>query len=59
MGVKELPPVMTAEQYAKATQQSTYTVRKHCRLGIIPGAFKRPGSKEWRIRTAEALGVAS
>lgn len=59
MGVKELPPVMTTEQYAKVTGYHVQTVREHCRLGIIPGAFKRPGAKEWRIRTAEALGVAS
>lgn len=59
MGVKELPPVMTAEQYAKVTGYHVQTVREHCRLGIIPGAFKNRGSNKWLIRTAEALGVAS
>lgn len=59
MGVNELPPVMTVAQYAAVMRMSEWTVRKHCRLGIIPGAFKHPGAKEWRIRTAEALGVCA
>lgn len=53
MGVNELPPIMTTAQYAAVMGMSEWTVRKHCRLGIIPGA------KEWRIRTAEALGVCA
>ena len=57
--VKELPPVMTVKQYAKVVQQDEQTVRRHCRLGIIPGAYKHRGAGEWRIRTEEALGVAS
>lgn len=59
MGVNELPPIMTVAQYAAVMRMSEWTVRKHCRLGIIPGAFKHPGAKEWRIRTAEALGVCA
>ena len=59
MGVNELSPIMTVAQYAAVMGMSEWTVRKHCRLGIIPGAFKHPGAKEWRIRTAEALGVCA
>lgn len=57
MSIGDLPPVMTVAQYAAVMGMSEWTVRKHCRLGIIPGAFKHRGAKEWRIRTAEALGV--
>lgn len=59
MSIGDLPPVMTVAQYAAVMCMSEWTVRKHCRLGIIPGAFKHPGAKERRIRTAEALGVCA
>lgn len=59
MSIGDLPPVMTTAQYAAVMSMSEWTVRKHCRLGIIPGAFKHPGAKEWRIRTAEAPGACA
>ena len=59
MGVNELPPIMTTAQYAAVMSMSEWTVRKQCRLGIIQGAFKQQGATEWRIRTAEALGVCA
>lgn len=58
MDIKEIPPVATVATFARITGQSEYTVRKQCREGVLPGAVKHPGQREWRIRTAEALGVS-
>ena len=44
MSSGDLPPVMTVAQYAAVMGMSEWTVRKHCRLGLIPGAFKHPGA---------------
>ncbi len=50
---ERLPPVLTTEQYAALIGLSERTVRRHLKLGILPGAKK--GVRKWGISRATAV----
>jgi hypothetical protein len=52
-----LPELLDTSRIAAAFGQSEYTTRKKLRKGLLPGAFKLPGSDRWRMRREDVLAL--